>query len=310
VALPFLFWQDGGRYVAFARGRPSIAAFSDGLWLALQVAGFLVIFGLGRASTASLFATWAVAGALAGGVAGLRLGLTPRMSGALAWLRRHWPMCRRLLLENVITSGGVYAMFYGLVIVSDAGQLGHLKAAQTLLGPVSVLLLGGAALGVPESVRTRDDRPRMDRFARRLSIFLGGFTVACGTFVYLTISLFGPRLFPDAWRAAKPLIPLLVVFNAALGISTGATSAIRALGDIAWIVRARAASTLVVLGIGLPAAALAGANGALLGLAVAESLLAIAAWKHFSALRPPIAAVGEPAGPEPTPTSLGPTTAG
>jgi len=286
VGLPFVLWQDGGRYVAFARARPSVAASSDGLWLGLQVAGCLAVFGLGRASPASLFATWALAGAVAGGVAGIRLQLSVRLSEALLWIRTNWGLCRRLLLENTITSGGVYALFYGLVFVSDAGQLGHLKAAQTLLGPVSVLLLGGAALGVPESVRSRDDGPRLSRFAVRLSVFLAGFTVACGTAVYFTLPLFGPRLFPNAWAAARPLVPLLVVFNGALGVSTGAVSGIRALGGTAWIVRARSASTLVLLVIGLPAATVVGANGALFGLAVAEMLLAVAAWRHFARLGP------------------------
>jgi O-antigen/teichoic acid export membrane protein len=284
VALPFLLYQDGARHVAFARGCPSVAAQSDGLWLVLQIAGFLTAFLLGRASTTSLFAAWAMSGAVAGVMIGARLHLAPRRAGAVAWVRAHWALCRRLLLEWVITSGGYYAILYGLVIVSDAGQLGHLKAAQTLLGPMSVLLLGGAAFGVPESVRARHDSSQLRRFALRLSLFLAGFTVACGVCVYLTVPAFGPHLFPRAWSAARPLIPLVVLFNTALGSSTGPISGIRALGDTAWIVRGRSASTLVVLLVGLPAAALIGANGALVGLALAESVLAVAAWRHFDRL--------------------------
>jgi hypothetical protein len=284
VALPFLLYQDGARYIAFARGCPAIAAKSDGLWLGLQVAGFAAAFLVGRASPASLFATWAVSGALAGVMIGLRLHLPLRAAGAGAWLVAHWQLCRRLLMECVITSGGVYAMLYGLVIVADSGQLGRLRAAQTLLGPVSVLLLGGAALGVPETVRAREDSLRMRRFAVRLSAFLAGFTVVCGVCVYLTLPVFGPHLFPSAWSAARPLIPLLVVFNTALGASTGPISGIRALGDTRWIVRGRTVSTVILLLVGLPVAAAVGAGGAVLGLALAESVLAVAAWRHFDYL--------------------------
>lgn len=283
-ALPFLLYQDGARYVAFARGRPSVAAQSDGLWLGLQAVCFLGAFAVGRPSPASLFAAWATSGAIAGATIGLRLRLALRLAGARAWVRANWQLCRRLLLETVITSGGVYAMMYGLVIVADSGQLGRLRAAQTLLGPVSVLLLGGAALGVPESVRAREDTPRMRRFALRLSLFLAAFTVACGVFVYLTLPVFGPRLFPSAWSAARPLIPLLVVFNAALGASTGPISGIRALGGTGWIVRGRSASSLLLLLVGLPAAAFAGAGGAVAGMALGESFLTVAAWRHFDRL--------------------------
>lgn len=281
LALPFLLYQDGARHVAFARGCPALAAQSDGLWVALQGAGFLGAFLFDGASPDSLFAAWAVAGALAGLMIGARLHLSLRLAGALAWARTHWQLCRRLLLECVITSGGVYVLLYGVVIVSDAGELGRLRAAQTLLGPVSVLLLGGAALGVPESVRAREDGPRLRRFAVRLSVFLAGFTIACGTFVYLTLPAFGPHVFPNAWSAARPLLPLMVLFNMALGASTGPMSGIRALGGTAWIVRARSVSTLGHLLIGLPAAATVGASGALLGMAATECLLAIATWRHF-----------------------------
>lgn len=284
VALPFLLYQDGARYIAYARGCPATAAKSDGLWLGLQVAGFAAAFLVGRASPASLFASWAISGAVAGVMIGLRLHLPLRVAGARAWLATHWQLCRKLLIECVVTSGGVYAMLYGLVIVADAGQLGRLRAAQTLLGPVSVLLLGGAALGVPESVRAREDSPRLRRFAVRLSVFLAGFTVVCGLCVYLTLPAFGPHLFPSAWSPARPLIPLLVVFNAALGASTGPISGIRALGDTRWIVRGRTVSTVMLLLVGLPTAAFVGAGGAVLGLALAESALAVAAWRHFGRL--------------------------
>lgn len=284
IALPFLLYQDGARYVAFARGCPSTAARSDGLWLGLQVAGFLVVFLAEQESTGSLFAAWAMSGAVAGVVIGLRLHLALRLAAAGAWVRAHWQLCKRLVLETVITSSGVYAMMYGLVIVADSGQLGRLRAAQTLLGPVSVLLLGGAALGVPETVRTRENIPAMRRFAVRLSLFLTGFTIVCGVCVYLTLPAFGPHLFPSAWSAARPLIPLLVVFNSVLGASTGPISGIRALGGTGWIVRGRSASTLLLLLIALPAAAFVGAGGAVLGLAVAESMLAVAAWRHFNRL--------------------------
>ena len=281
AAVPFLFYQDSVRYVSFARGCPSMAAFSDGLWFALQLAGSGLAFAQGWASAQSLFAVWVISGAIAGVVAGWRLRLLPRVMSGLSWLRRHWHLCSKLFLECLITSGGYYATLYGLVLVSTADQLGYLKAAQTLLGPVSVLLLGGAALGVPESVRSRSDVRSLRRFSLRLSFFLAAVSLLCGTVVYMSLPSFGPSLFPSVWSDARPLIPLLIVFNSALGMSTGPIAGVRALGDSAWVVRGRTASSVVVVMVGLPAAAFVGANGALIGLALAEVLLAVAAWRRF-----------------------------
>lgn len=284
LGLPGLCFQDCVRYVAFARGTPAVAAASDGVWLTLQLVASLALLTADRATPGSLLAAWTAAGCAAGMVAACRLHLWPDFSGAFGWFRRHSQLWRRLLLECLITSGGFYAIYYGLVAVSGADQLGHLKAAQTLIGPVSVLLMGGAALGVPESVRTRGDGPRLRRFTLRLSGALVAVTLVCGVVVFVTLPYFGPHLFPAAWRSARPLLPLLVLFNVFLGASTGPMSSIRALGATDWILRARTASTAGLLAIGLPAARLIGANGALLGLAVTESLLALAAWRQFHRL--------------------------
>ena len=289
ASLPFLFFQDGARYVSLARGTPSVAALSDALWVTLQVIGSLAAFAFGRASATTLFAAWAVAGSLAGCLTGLQLHLFPHWVGAMDWLRRHRQIYRRLVVECLLTSGGVYAMYYGLVGLAGVRELGNLKAAQTLVGPINVLLMGGAAFSVPESVRARGHGPDLYRLAIRLSLFLIIITVICGVAVFFTLPIFGPHLFPNVWATARPVIPLFVVFNAGLGASTGPISAIRALGDGAWIVRGRTASTLVVLAIGLPAATIFGANGALLGLSVAELLFAVAAWSHLAHLLSEIA---------------------
>lgn len=284
AAVPFLFYQDSVRYVAFARGCPSVAAASDGLWFALQLVGSGFAFTQGWASAQSLFAVWVISGAIAGVVSGRRLRLLPRVSSGVSWVRLHWHLCSKLFLECLVTSGGYYATLYGLVLVSTADQLGHLKAAQTLLGPVSVLLLGGAALGVPESVRSRTDARSLRRFSLRLSFFLTAVSLLCGAVVYVSLPSFGPSLFPSVWSDARPLIPLLVVFNSALGMSTGPIAGVRALGDSAWVVRGRTASSVVVVLVGLPTAAFVGANGALVGLALAEVLLAVVAWRRFHEL--------------------------
>jgi hypothetical protein len=81
-------------------------------------------------------------------------------------------------------------------------------------------------------------------------------------------------------------------------VSTGAIAALRAGGQAGWIARSRGASGAVGLVLGLLLAARWGVNGALAGLAAAESGFALAAWLRFNEMG--VSPVGfGPAGPDP-----------
>jgi O-antigen/teichoic acid export membrane protein len=277
AALPLLLFQDAIRHVAFARLRPQIAAFNDGVRLALQVGSSLVALAMGWATVPVLLALWASSGVVAGLTTGVRLGVAPTASGSARWLRRHRSLCEKLVLEFLVNSGSFYLLLYGLALLGGIGELGRLRAAQTLIGPVIVVLLAGNALGIPESARVRDDGKRLRRLG---SILSGGLAAAAGLWgaaAYGLLPFFGPRFFPTTWEGARPLLPMLTVFAAAVGVSIGASSVLRALGDNAWIVRARTGAGAVSLLFGLPLSRFAGAQGALNALAGAEILFAAAA---------------------------------
>jgi O-antigen/teichoic acid export membrane protein len=230
----------------------------------------------------AFLATWSAAGAAAAVVAAVTLRVLPDVSRAWSWLRQHRTLCRRLLAEFVLTSGSYYVIYFGLAALSGASALGRLKAAQALFGPATVLLLGGMALGVPESVRARGDSSTLRRFAARLSMFLAAISVASGVIAFAVLPVVGPRLFPNSWTTARPLLPLLTVFSAAIGISTGATSGLRAVDAGRWIMRARGAEGVVAVVTALPATVAAGAKGALFGLALGEIAFAAAAWRQLA----------------------------
>ena len=281
VCLPLLQYQDLVRHVAFASAKPQLAAASDMLWLTLQAVGSLVVVGVDHASPTLLLAAWAVGGAASGIVFGIRLGVAPRFSGCRAWLATQGALCRRLFIEFLLNSGSFYALCYGLAVIAGTDQLGRLRAAQSLIGPVSVLLLGANALSVPESVRVRAQFEKLRRLALLLSISLVVAATVGGLMVYLLLPTLGPALFPRTWEAARPVLPMLTLYAGAVGATTGVVAALRAQGKVGWIVRARAWSGFLALAVGLPASALRGANGALSGLALSEIVLAVAAWKRI-----------------------------
>lgn len=282
LAMPLLLFQDSARHLSFARGQPHLAALSDGLWLALQVAASVVAWSLGWATVPVLLTVWAVSGAVAGLMAGIRLGVVPVVSGSVDWLRRHRDLCGKLVFEFFVNSGSFYLLLYGLALLAGIDQLGRLRAAQTLIGPVVVLLLAGNALGIPESVRLRRDGRRLRRLGLILSGGLAAGALAWGMAAYALLPAMGPRFFPSSWETARPLILPLSVFAAAVGVSTGPSSGLRALGENSWIVRGRAFSGGLTLLAGLPLSRLIGAEGALIALAGAESLFAALVWVHLA----------------------------
>ncbi len=283
AALPLLLLQDAARYAWFAMGRPRMAAEADGLWVLLQVVGsalVLTLAGTGAPATL-LLGAWAGAGAVSGCFLVLRTRLWPAPAAGYRWLVAHRALCGKLVTDYLVGAGSHYAVFFGLAVVAGSDELGRLKAAQTFLGPLIVLLLGGAVFGVPESVRAGADPARLWRLTRRLGGALVGASVACGAVVYAVLPVIGPATFPDAWAGARPAIPLLTVFAAAVGASTGATSGLRALDQNAWLLRARMLTGPVLVLASIPASASFGVNGALAVLSSVEWTVAVLSWRRL-----------------------------
>lgn len=279
--MPVLLYQDAVRHVAFARADPKAAALSDALWLALQLSSSAFALALGYQSSEVFVGAWGASGAASGCLIGARLGATPQFVGMGAWLRRHWALCKALLGEFVLISGSTYLVYYALGVLAGTSQLGRIRAAQTFMGPVTVALLGGAALGVPESVRLRHEPGGLRRFSRRLSLTLAAGSLLVGAMAFWLLPVIGPSLFPNTWASARPVLPALTLFAVALAANTGAVSALRALGQMRWIVRTRAMTGGLALAASLPASALHGAYGAVSSLAAAEVLFSVLAIRRL-----------------------------
>jgi O-antigen/teichoic acid export membrane protein len=278
AALPLLLLQDTARYACFAWGRPRTAAEADGLWVVLQVVTSAAVLVLADGSATTFLGLWAGAGAVSGCFLLRRTRLRPRFGTAPGWVQAHRGLWGRLVTDYLVSSGSHYAVYFALAVVAGSDELGRLKGAQTFLGPLIVLLLGGAVFGVPESVRAGGDPGRLWRLTLRLAGALIGAAVGCGAVVYLVLPVVGPATFPATWASARPAIPLLTVFASAIGASTGATSGLRALDQNSWLLRVRLATGPVLVLASIPASAAFGVNGALAVLSAVEWGVALAAW--------------------------------
>jgi O-antigen/teichoic acid export membrane protein len=189
-------------------------------------------------------------------------------------------------------SGSYYLLLYGVGVVGSVTELGDLRAAQTALGPVNVLLLAGLTFGLSESVRRRDDRGAMRRLSLRLAGSLATISLVAGAAGWALLPEVGPTLFDETWEGARRALPGLTAFCVTVAIGIGATVALRALGAGAAIRRWRWASGALLLSLGLPLAATAGPGGAFAALATAETLYAALAWRHLVRLQGTPSAAG------------------
>lgn len=283
AALPVLQYQDATRHVAFAQGDARLAAECDVFWVGVQLGLSTAAGLLGRGSPTVLFAIWAVSGCLSALLLGRRLGVPPAVNRCWRWLRANAALCQRLAGEFVVNSGVYYLLSYALLVTASAEELGRWRAAQALVGPVSVLLMGGTTLGVPESVRVRTSGAALLRFAIVLSAGLALAASVGGCLAYLLLPSVGPTLFPETWELARPVLPALTLFTGAVAASAGALAALRAGGQSGWILRVRVVTAVVALAIGLPLSSRMGAPGALIGMTIAESGFAGLAWVRLSA---------------------------
>ena len=271
LVLPGLLLQDSWRYAFLARGRPRAALVNDLVWGVTQFAliGLLVT---ARAQTVSLLVlAWGGAG-LAGAAFGLaQAKVLPRPGRALAWLREHRDLAPLLVLEYTITLGVFNAALFMIGVLSGLSDVGAIRAAQVLLGPIQVLFLGAAAITVPEFSRRTD---RNSAVLTRDAAVVSG-VLACAATAWLLVLLLLPdsvgiAVLGDSWPGARRTLPYVGLMLISIGSNAGPYLMLRALGAGRRVLQASALQAPLTLVFGVTGAVVASAPGAAAGFAVAH----------------------------------------
>ena len=152
LVLPPLMLMDSWRFAFFSCGRGREAFAIDLTWLVAVAGALVVLHHTGRGGVVATLLTWAGAVTLAAAVAVLRGGVRPRLDATGAWVRRHRDLAGRYLAENVTFSG---ACSCGQCVgaVASLAAVGQLRAAEILMGPFVVVLMGISQVAVPEASR-------------------------------------------------------------------------------------------------------------------------------------------------------------
>lgn len=270
--VPLLLLHDTARYVRFAEGRPMTAFVSDAAWFVVSVPALLLAQRTGG-GPARLVAGWFVGLVPAAMIAlvGVRLSLR----GVTAWLRddrRTWAP----LLGDLGGSAGFRALALVVVItMSGFEDGGGFRAAQVLMGPITVLTLAAAPLFLYSAPsRTLDQTTRTVAVA---AASLGGAAMTWLIVVLVLPSAIGEVALGAAWSAAEPLIGPVGLYHVAAAAALAPVLGLRALRrtGVAFVIRIGSGAALVAAAA--LGAAVGGARVAGYSMAAVEAItLAVA----------------------------------
>lgn len=281
VILPGLLVQDAWRSVFFAAGRPALAAANEVVWMVVQVVLYVLLFVTVEPGATDLMLAWGWAASVAAIVGARQSGFWPAPHLALAWWRQHRDLGGRFAAEQATGVASQQATVFAIAGVAGLGAVGAIRAAQVVIGPLTMLALASSVVAVPEGVRVASGLDRLRRGSLLLSSGLLVIALVYTAAVLLLPDTVGEQLLGESWRSARSqLLPVAAGFAGYMA-SIGPRTALRALGAAAESLRAKLVTSLLGLVLIVAGAAIGGASGAAAGIACAGWLQAVVNWLVF-----------------------------
>jgi O-antigen/teichoic acid export membrane protein len=232
--LPGLLAQDYCRSMAFRLKRPGLALLSDSVFACVQAALTVVFLLLGLEGTAPLIAAWGL-GAIVGAAACVTIMKLQRpLQGGLRHLRELWSDSRWFLGEFATAFTSVQGYMFLLPLILTTALFGQYRAGAALIGPVIVVFLAGANVGLPGCVQhfREGGIPRLDGYVGRLTAGVFALTLPyCAVVALLAEPLlklvYGPS-FTDAAVVAR----LIAIDYALTAVGFGCQAALKATNQI------------------------------------------------------------------------------
>jgi O-antigen/teichoic acid export membrane protein len=284
LVLPLVVLQDGWRGVLIGAGRPAAAALNDSIWTVSQFAAVGLLLAAGGSSASALVLTWGLTGGLAAVFGIIQTGALPRLQDTRRWLIGHWNQSGFYVAEWVLVLG---ATQISLLVVAASGSvrdIGALRAAQVLLGPLNLLAISAYDFLMSELARRPKKRKReLVRAAVLTSGALGLICLSWGAVLLALPNSIGRQLLGDTWELTRVVLPASILWACAIVLSTGPAVVLRVLGRarVGFVINAVTAPLLIVLGLlGLH---LGGAAGAAAGFALANGLTGPVWWIQMRA---------------------------
>jgi O-antigen/teichoic acid export membrane protein len=285
IGLPGLVLQDSWRFSFFASGRGLSAFINDLFWTVLLVLALVVLHNTGDGSAARCLLVFGGTAALAAVLGAFQARVLPRPVRVVWWLRSHYQISVRYLVENLTISGASQVRSYVLGAVAGLAAVGYVRASEILMGPFLVVLMGISQVAVPEASRVfHRNSGRLARFCFILGGSQAAAAVAWGLLLMIVFPLGpGPALLKELWMPTSQLLPAITLTVAAASFITAATAGLRAMGVARRSLRAQLTGSTAYAVCGAVGAVLGGALGASWGVTAAQTFAALVWWHQLRA---------------------------
>lgn len=285
LTMPGLMLQDSWRYAFFALGRGSQAFINDMIWALVMVPGLLYLRVSHNENVFWFILVWGSAATVAAVAGPMQARVVPRLSDAWKWVSQHRDLAFRYLTVNTSNSGSAQLRAYGIGALVGLAAVGYVQAANLLMGPFLVVLMGISLVTVPEAARVLRNSPRHLRlYCLLLSCGVAVAALAwSGAILVLLPRGLGHLVLPRQWRETYPLVVPLTIAIMAQCFVDGAAAGLRALGSAGRNVRAQLIQSATFVACSLLGAVRYGALGAVAGSAAATVFAAVLWWWHLRA---------------------------
>jgi O-antigen/teichoic acid export membrane protein len=285
--LPGLMLQDACRFAFFSCGQAWKAVVNDGLWALLQVAALAALLLTDTATVFSCVLVFGGAATVSAGLGVWQVGLRPRWTKARGWVVTNIDLGARYLVENVSISGARQLRFTALGAITGLVAVGQVRAAEMLMGPFLVILMGMSQVAVPEAARILRTSPeRLGRFCFTFGAAQAASAAVWGVLILVVVpDAAGDGLLGSLWGPAMALLPVVILGMCLGGFSVSAAAGVRALGAARRSLRAQLIQSSAYLVGGIGGAYLGGARGTCIGVAMATGFGAVAYWFQLGRAR-------------------------
>lgn len=280
LTLPGLMLQDSWRYAFFALGRGHHSFINDTIWALVQVPLLVFLKTNGHANVFWFVFAWGMAAAAGAVVGMLQARVIPSLTGAVKWLVQHRDLGPRYLAENTGGNAADSVRSYSASYILGLSAVGHIQAANVLMGPFKVIFYGLGMVTIPEASRLLHRSPRrLPQFCAAVSMGLTLLVLAWGTVLLVALPRgLGHLVLGSTWRPAYPLVLPTALAMTAMCATTGAGIGMHALGAARRSLRAMILTSVLVMGAAVLGAETAGALGMVSFAAVASVTGGLASW--------------------------------
>jgi O-antigen/teichoic acid export membrane protein len=281
LSLPGLMLQETWRHTFFAAGRPAAATLNDLVWTVVQFLLLGLLFLHGSESIFLITLAWGLAALIAAALGVVQTGIAPAPLATMKWFRETRDLNVRMGLDFALNMGAVNLAIYLIAGILGVAAVGALRAAQVLLGPLTLLFAGMSAFVLPVLSRQAGTGRSLVRMA-----MLASGTVALGatawvvTLILLPASI-GVRILGDSWAGASSVMVGSGIVSIAVAFVIGASLGLKALRRADQMLRVTFLQAPIMLILGAYGAWQWGAPGAAYGFAFAQVFGLVICWTIF-----------------------------